>query len=144
MKTTLSIIKADIGSIGGHIRPSQRLLEEVRNDVASKGKGFVSDFFISHTGPLMPVKMNSSISYFDGPPAVCSLGFCVHNGKFTEPADAFDHPYWDWVRNKVAQKATDIRQQGFSGAAMLPYAELEYGGIVEKMGILDKKFKIRK
>jgi fructose 1,6-bisphosphate aldolase/phosphatase len=48
------------------------------------------------------------------------------------------------VRNKVAQKATDIRQQGFSGAAMLPYAELEYGGIVEKMGILDKKFKIRK
>ena len=98
----------------------------------------------SHTGPLMPVKMNSSISYFDGPPVVCSLGFCVHNGKFTEPADAFDHPYWDWVRTKVSQKATDIRQQGFSGAAMLPYGELEYGGIVEKMGILDKKFKIRK
>jgi fructose 1,6-bisphosphate aldolase/phosphatase len=106
---------------------------------------FVAGFMRgSHTGPLMPVKMNSSISYFDGPPVVCALGFCVHNGKFTEPADAFDHPYWDWVRNKVAQKATDIRQQGFSGAAMLPYAELEYGGIVEKMGILDKKFKIRK
>jgi len=41
MKTTLSIIKADIGSIGGHIRPSQRLLEEVRNYVASKGKGMM-------------------------------------------------------------------------------------------------------
>jgi fructose 1,6-bisphosphate aldolase/phosphatase len=97
----------------------------------------------SHTGPIMPVKINSSVSYFDGPPVVCCLAFCVHNGKFTEPADAFDHPYWDWVRNKVAQKATDIRQQGFSGAAMLPYSELEYGGIVEKMGILDKKFKVR-
>jgi len=97
----------------------------------------------SHTGPLMPVRMNSGISYFDGPPVVCCLAFCVHNGKFTEPADAFDHPYWDWVRNKVSQKATDIRQQGFSGASMLPYSELEYGGIVEKMGILEKKFKVR-
>jgi len=47
------------------------------------------------------------------------------------------------VRNKVAQKATDIRQQGFSGAAMLPYSELEYGGIVDKMKALDKKFKVR-
>jgi fructose 1,6-bisphosphate aldolase/phosphatase len=98
----------------------------------------------SHTGPLMPVKMNSPISYFDGPPVVACHAFCVHNGKFTEPADAFDHPYWDWVRNKVSQKATEIRQQGFSGVAMLPYGELEYGGIVEKMGILDKKFKVRK
>ena len=98
----------------------------------------------SHTGPLMPVRMNSPISYFDGPPVVCCHAFCVHNGKFTEPADAFDHPYWDWVRNKVAQKATDIRQQGFSGAAMLPYSELEYGGIVDKMKILDKKFVVRK
>jgi len=98
----------------------------------------------SHTGPLMPVKMNSSISYFDGPPVVACHAFCVHNGKLTEPADAFDHPYWDWVRNKVSQKATDIRQQGFSGAAMLPYGELEYGGIVEKMGNLDKRFKVRK
>jgi len=25
-------------------------------------------------------------------------------------------------------EATDIREQGFSGAAMLPYSELEYGG----------------
>jgi fructose 1,6-bisphosphate aldolase/phosphatase len=98
----------------------------------------------SHTGPLMPVRFNSPISYFDGPPVVACHAFCVHNGKLTEPADAFDHPYWDWVRNKVSQKATEIRQQGFSGVAMLPYGELEYGGIVEKMGVLDKKFKLRK
>jgi len=97
----------------------------------------------SHTGPLMPVRMNSSISYFDGPPVVCCLGFCVHNGKFTEPADAFDHPYWDYIRNKVSQKATDIRAQGFSGAAMLHYSELEYGGIVEKMKLIEQKFIVR-
>jgi fructose 1,6-bisphosphate aldolase/phosphatase len=96
----------------------------------------------SHTGPLMPVRVNSSISYFDGPPVVCSHAFCVHEGKLTEPADAFDHPYWDYVRNKVSQKATDIRAQGFSGAAMLPYSELEYGGIVEKMKKLETKFKV--
>jgi fructose 1,6-bisphosphate aldolase/phosphatase len=29
MKITLSVIKADIGSIGGHLCPSQRLLETV-------------------------------------------------------------------------------------------------------------------
>jgi fructose 1,6-bisphosphate aldolase/phosphatase len=97
----------------------------------------------SHAGPLMPVRMNSSISYFDGPPVVCCLGFCVRNGKFTEPADAFDHPYWDYVRNKVSRKATDIRAQGFSGAAMLPYSELEYGGIVDKMKKLEGRFKVR-
>ncbi|MBP8625968.1 MAG: fructose 1,6-bisphosphatase [Syntrophorhabdales bacterium] len=97
----------------------------------------------SHTGPLMPVKMNSPVSYFDGPPVVACMAFCVHNGKLTEPADAFDHPYWDYVRANVSRKATELRQQGFSGMAMLPYSELEYGGIVEKMKKLDPKFKVK-
>jgi fructose 1,6-bisphosphatase len=39
MKTTLSIIKADIGSIGGHIRPSERLIQTVINFVAEKEEG---------------------------------------------------------------------------------------------------------
>ena len=34
------------------------------------------------------------------------------------------------------------REQGFSGAAMLPYSELEYGGIVEKMSKLDSRFTV--
>ncbi len=98
----------------------------------------------SHTAPLMPVKLNSTISYFDGPPVVSCAAFCVHNGKLTEPVDAFDHPFWDYVRHKVSRKATEMRQQGFSGPAMLSYSELEYGGIVEILKKLDKKFKIRK
>lgn len=97
----------------------------------------------SHTGPLMPVKRNSSISYFDGPPVVSCTAYCVHEGKLTESVDAFDHPFWDYVRNQVARKALDIRRQGFFGAAMLPYSELEYGGIVEKMKKLDGKFTLR-
>ena len=47
------------------------------------------------------------------------------------------------MREKVAQKASDIREQGFSGAAMLPYSELEYGGIVDKLKTLDRKFRVR-
>jgi len=97
----------------------------------------------SHTGPLMPVKRNSTISFFDGPPVVSSSAYCVHDGILTEPADAFDHPYWDYVRNNISRKATEIRQQGFSGMSMLPYGELEYGGIVEKMKKLDGKFTVR-
>lgn len=94
----------------------------------------------SHTGPLMPVKSGSGISYFDGPPVVTATGFCVREGIFTEPVDCFDHPYWDYIRDKVSRKALEIREQGFSGAAMLPYSELEYGGIVEKLKKLDGKF----
>jgi len=97
----------------------------------------------SHIGPLMPCKLNATISFFDGPPVVTGAAFCVKEGKFTEPADVFDHPYWDYVRNQVSEKATAIRRQGFSGAAMLPYSELEYGGIVEKLEKLEKKFKIQ-
>lgn len=98
----------------------------------------------SHIGPLMPVKKNSSISFFDGPPVVNCLALCVKNGKLTEPADAFDQPYWDYVRNKVSQKAEELRRQGFSGAAMLPMSELEYTGVVETLKALEKRFIIRK
>jgi len=98
----------------------------------------------SHNGPLMPCKQNCTISYFDGPPVVTCAAFCVHDGKLTEPADTFEHPFWDTVRNKIAKKAQEIRLQGFSGPAMLPYDELEYGGIVERMKKLDKKFEIKK
>jgi len=105
---------------------------------------YVSGFMRgSHAGPLMPVKKNSPISFFDGPPVVSCLAFCVKNGKLTESADAFDHPYWDWVRNKSSQKAEEMRRQGFSGAAMLPMSELEYTGVMETLKNLEKRFKIR-
>lgn len=96
----------------------------------------------SHNGPLMPCKLGTTISYFDGPPVVTGAAFCIKDGKLTEPADVFDHPYWDHIRMKISEKATDIRRQGFSGPAMLPFSELEYGGIVERLGKLEKKFKL--
>jgi fructose 1,6-bisphosphate aldolase/phosphatase len=56
MKTTLSIIKADIGSIGGHIMPSQRVLTRVR-EVIARGKDLVGDHYISFTGDDIAILM---------------------------------------------------------------------------------------
>ena len=50
MKVTLSVLKADIGSIGGHITPSKALLNEVKNFVGENGKDILIDFYISYTG----------------------------------------------------------------------------------------------
>ncbi|MCX7822590.1 MAG: fructose-1,6-bisphosphate aldolase/phosphatase [Syntrophobacterales bacterium] len=94
----------------------------------------------SHVGPLMPVTQNSTISFFDGPPIVSCAAYCVHEGRLTSPVDAFDHPFWEYVRHEVAKKAIEIRRQGFFGSAMLPYSELEYGGLVKKLEILEPRF----
>jgi fructose 1,6-bisphosphate aldolase/phosphatase len=98
----------------------------------------------SHTGPLMPAKMSSSVSFFDGPPIVTALGFCVQNGVLTHPVDLFEHHFWDHIRQKAAEKAVSIREQGFFGNAMLGMNELEYGGITEKLKGLEPRFKVRK
>jgi fructose 1,6-bisphosphate aldolase/phosphatase len=60
MKTTLSVIKADVGSIGGHIQPSKRLVEEVKNFVGGSGKGLVADSYISYTGDDIAILMAHS------------------------------------------------------------------------------------
>ena len=98
----------------------------------------------SHNMPLMPVRLNSPISYFDGPPVVSCAAFSVHESKLTGPVDVFHHPFWDAVRQQVSLKAMDMRRQGFFGAAMLPMAELEYTGIKDKLKKLDGRFSVRK
>ena len=97
----------------------------------------------SHQMPLMPVTLQSGISYFDGPPVVSCAAFSMHNGKLTEAVDTFAHPFWDTVRVNVSNKAIDMRRQGFFGAAMLPMSELEYTGIIEMLKSLDERFQIR-
>jgi fructose 1,6-bisphosphate aldolase/phosphatase len=97
----------------------------------------------SHQMPLMPVALNSGISYFDGPPIVSCAAFAMHKGKMTEPVDAFAHPFWDAIRDAVAKKAIGMRRQGFFGAAMLPMSELEYTGIIEKLKALEARFTVR-
>jgi fructose 1,6-bisphosphate aldolase/phosphatase len=99
----------------------------------------------SHNGPLMPVTQNTAVSWFDGPPVVTAAAFSIKNGLLTEAADAFDQPLWDAVRAEVAQKAQWIRRQGFFGAAMLPWQELEYAaGPVKKMESLQSRFRFER
>jgi len=51
VKVTLSVIKADVGSIGGHTRPSARMLESVRARLADAIHGrLVLDGLVTHTG----------------------------------------------------------------------------------------------
>lgn len=97
----------------------------------------------SHNMPLMPVPLDTGTSYFDGPPLVSCAALSVHEGRLTEMLDCFAHPFWNEVRNQVARKALEMRRQGFVGAAMLPMNELEYTGITEVLGALDKQFRIR-
>lgn len=105
---------------------------------------FVAGFMRgSHNGPLMPCKLQTTISFFDGPPVVTGAAFSLKDGKLTGPVDVFDHPFWDHVRERIAEKAIFIRRQGFVGPSMLPYSELEYGGIVKILEELDKKFYLR-
>lgn len=98
----------------------------------------------SHHGPLMPVKQNMAVSFFDGPPIVSAAAYCAHNGKLTEAADCFDQPYWDYVRSRVSQNAEDIRRQGFFGPAMLGMNELEYTEMAPILKNLEKRFNIKK
>jgi fructose 1,6-bisphosphate aldolase/phosphatase len=51
MKITLSVIKADVGSIGGHTRPSQRMLDSVRGRLAdARRRQLVLDGLVTYTG----------------------------------------------------------------------------------------------
>ena len=57
MKLTVSIIKADVGSVGGHIAPSQRLLETVEHHVRQNGTRFLKDSYVSYTGDDVAILM---------------------------------------------------------------------------------------
>lgn len=94
----------------------------------------------SHPMPLMPVALATPASFFDGPPLVSCAAFSVHEGRLTEPVDAFAHPFWDTVRQGVASKAIEMRRQGFVGASMRPMAESAYPRIAERLAKLDERF----
>src|SRR5919201_2792422 len=58
MRITLSAIKADIGGIGGHTRPSDQLLETVGSFVEKKSKDLLIDFYIGYTGDDIHIIMS--------------------------------------------------------------------------------------
>src|SRR2546430_15690709 len=58
MRLTLSVIKADIGSVGGHTKPSTRMMAAVQGDVAKAiCDGLLIDAFVCHTGDDIAIIM---------------------------------------------------------------------------------------
>jgi fructose 1,6-bisphosphate aldolase/phosphatase len=99
----------------------------------------------SHVMPLMPVAINIPVTGLYCLPLVACVGFSVDTeGRFSESyVDFFDNPAWDEVRLKAQQKAFAMRDQGWSGAAMLPYQELEYSGFRDTVEGLINRFAFR-
>ena len=56
MKITVSVIKADVGGVGGHTRPSEGLLDAVRNTVKSSGD-LLTDHYIGYSGDDVHIVM---------------------------------------------------------------------------------------
>jgi len=100
----------------------------------------------SHTMPLMPVPINTAITGMYCLPVISCLGFSLNKqGRFSDYyVDFFDNPAWDFVRLRAQEKAIEMRSQGWSGAAMLPYTELEYSGFKDTITALLDRFETRK
>ena len=99
----------------------------------------------SHVMPLMPVPINTSVTGMYCLPLVSCVGFSIAaDGTFSDSSiDFFDNPSWDHVRLLAQQKGIEMRSQGWSGAAMLPYGELEYSGFRQSIGDLVDRFAFR-
>ena len=99
----------------------------------------------SHVMPLMPVPINTAVTGMYCLPLVSCIGFSLNReGKFSDSfADFFDNQAWDYVRQLAQEKGIQMRSQGWSGAAMLPYGELEYSGFRTSIGNLVDRFAYR-
>ena len=59
VKLTISCIKADVGSIGGHTKPSERMMDAVRGEVARAiDDGLIIDGWTSYTGDDIAILMS--------------------------------------------------------------------------------------
>jgi fructose 1,6-bisphosphate aldolase/phosphatase len=114
-KMTLSVIKADIGSIGGHIGPSKRLLETVRQHGAERGeRAGARSLRLSYRQRVAILMAHARGA---GNPDVHRLDW-----------DAF------LAGTAVAKK------ERLYGAAMQPMSGWGYTGIAEKLATLDNRF----
>ena len=58
MKLTVSVLKADIGSPGGHTKPAERVLDAVRSTVAAaQDRGLLLDHLVTYTGDDIAIIM---------------------------------------------------------------------------------------
>jgi fructose 1,6-bisphosphate aldolase/phosphatase len=94
----------------------------------------------SHHGPFMPVGLpDANCTRFDGPPRVLCLGFQVCNGKLIGPADMFDDPAFDRVRDRCNELADILRAHGPFEPHRLSLDEMEYTTLPD----VEKQFRSR-
>ncbi len=61
MRITVSAIKADIGAIGGHTRPSDELLDVVKNFIEKQGNELIIDHYIGYSGDDIHIVMTHKL-----------------------------------------------------------------------------------
>src|SRR5690606_22005760 len=57
MRLTLSVFKADVGSIGGHLAPSEAVIDTVRRAVHERREGWLVDYSVGSTGDAVAILM---------------------------------------------------------------------------------------
>ena len=70
-KVTLSVIKADVGSIGGHTKPSEPMLEAVRSRVRRASANLLLDGLVTCTGDDIAIIMSHRRGGRSGHPPLC-------------------------------------------------------------------------
>ena len=95
----------------------------------------------SHHGPFMPVGLcDANCTRFDGPPQVVCFGFQVADGTLVGPADMFDDPGFDRVRERCNELADTIRAQGPFEPHRLSLNEMEYTTLPAVEKALEKRW----
>src|ERR1044072_9541648 len=61
MRVTVSAITADIGAIGGHTRPSDELIDSVKNFISNNSKDLIIDHYIGYSGDDIHIIMTHKL-----------------------------------------------------------------------------------
>ncbi|MGI6632158.1 MAG: fructose-1,6-bisphosphate aldolase/phosphatase [Bacillota bacterium] len=101
-KVTLSVIKADVGGFVGHSSVHSELLDAARGHLETEGKGFLTDFHVTHVGDDIELIMTHSLG--------------VDNEKIHKLAwDAFLAATEQAKRLKLYGAGQDLLADSFSG-----------------------------
>jgi fructose 1,6-bisphosphate aldolase/phosphatase len=120
-KITLSIIKADVGSVAGRHRPHPDRLQQAEDGLAAA---------MAQTNPTR----------LDGPPRAVALAFQMNHGQRVGPIDRFDDGAFDRAREQAPKIADLRRRRGPCEAHRLPLEEMESTTLPRIMGRLADRF----
>ena len=111
MKITVSVIKADVGGIGGHTKPSDGLIKAIRDTVENSGDLLI-DHYIGYCGDDTHIVMSQGMG-----PGVAELefeerpneAFTVFAADKTEPG-AFNYPIYRMFVDTLSNTALIVNK----------------------------------